>query len=132
MADTDQVATYLAEVRERAAGEIRSVAYIPGDVRWSCNDIPRLLAAVEAVLKQHQPGRVVILGACCSRHEAHRHFSITSTEAADVSACPECSATVYVSCTGCGVDIPLNSCPARTAISRALLGEGGSSARSDD
>ena len=44
--------------------------------------------------------------------------------AADVTACPDCPATVYVSCAGCGPHVPLDSCPVRTAISAALLGEG--------
>jgi hypothetical protein len=85
--------------------------------------VPRLLAAVEAVLAQHQPGRVVILGALCRQHEAHRHFSITSAEAEAVTACPSCTATVHVTCTGCGAPASLDFCPARNAIARELLGE---------
>ena len=87
-------------------------------------ELAKYRKAVEAVLAQHQPGRVVVLGALCSRHEAHRHFSITSTEAADVTACQDCAATVYVYCTGCGPSASLDSCPARTAISRELPREG--------
>ena len=83
-----------------------------------------LLKAVEAVLKPHQRGPVVILGALCPRHENHRYFSITAVEAADVIACPECTATVRDSCAYCGPQVPWDACPVRTAVSRALLGEG--------
>jgi hypothetical protein len=117
---SDQVGAYLAEVRQRgSSGKYYNPALLRNE------DVPRLLAAVEAVLEQHRPGRIGILGALCPRHENHRHFSITSMEATDVVACQDCSATVYDSCTGCGPQMRLDSCPARTAISRALLGEEG-------
>lgn len=106
----------MAEDRLAAAlGEIRD--------REQSRDVPVLVAAVEAVLKDHQPGRVTVLGSLCERHENHRHFSITATEAADVRACQACAATVYDSCTGCGPQVPVDRCPARNAITRALLGE---------
>lgn len=85
---------------------------------------PRLFAVVKKVLVQHQPGRIVVLGALCPRHENHRHFSITSLEAADVVACQECTATVHDSCAGCGPQVRLDSCPERTAITSELLGKG--------
>lgn len=40
-----------------------------------------------------------------------------------------CTATVYSSCTGCGPQVSLDSCPVRAAISDGLLGEGGDSER---
>ena len=83
--------------------------------------MPRLVAALEAVLKLHQPGRVMILGALCKRHESHRHFSITSTEADSVRACQDCTATVYRSCTGCGPQVSVDACPNRAAITAALI-----------
>jgi hypothetical protein len=89
------------------------------------SDVPRLVAAVVAILAQHQPGRIVLLGALCSRHEAHRLFSITAEEAADVRDCPDCAAAVFASCTGCGAGMRLDSCPARMAITRELTGEDG-------
>ena len=82
---------------------------------------PRFLAAFKKMLAQHQPGRIVILGALCPEHENHRHFSITSTEAAGITACPDCAANVYVSCAGCGPQKPLDLCQVRTAITRELL-----------
>lgn len=87
-------------------------------------DIPRLVAAIEAALKPHQPGRVTIYGNLCKLHENHRHFSITRTEADDVRACPDCAATVYPSCTGCGPHVSADACPVREAITTALAGTG--------
>ena len=81
---------------------------------------------LDAVLDQHRPGRIAILGSLCGSHESHRFFSITHIEAADVAACPDCTATVFDSCAGCGTSVRLDQCPARAAISRALLGEDGS------
>lgn len=111
MSDADPAATL-----ERISSELRTFGASDDDAR-------RLLKAVEAVLKLHQPGRVAILGALCERHEAHRHFSITRTEADDVRACPDCTATVYASCTGCPPGVDVEACVIRTAITRALTGD---------
>jgi hypothetical protein len=119
MPDTPDPAICIAEIRE----DVRSGWTAEARDRIREVHVPALLAAVEGVLAQHQPGRAVILGALCTRHEAHRHFSITSAEAADVMACPDCAAAVYVSCTGCGPQVPLDSCPARVIISRELSGK---------
>ena len=106
---------YAGEIPEGASESLRSTAGFYA---------PRLFAAVQKALAQHRPGRLVILGALCSRHENHRHFSITGTEAASVRDCPDCAAAVWTSCAGCPPPMPLDSCPVRTAISAALLGEG--------
>lgn len=79
--------------------------------------------ALEALAKPHQPGRNVVLGDVCRRHENHPYFSITALEAADVRACPDCTATVYVSCAGCGPQVSLDACPVRQAIARELTRE---------
>lgn len=128
---TDAVTTYLAEVRERSDRPLGpGVGALPisneavRHLMESAADVPHLLAAVEAVLKPHQRGPIVILGALCPRHENHRYFSITAVEAADVIACPECTATVRDSCAYCGPQVPREACPVRAAISRALLSEG--------
>ena len=120
----DRLAAYLEEVRIRA--RLAAPGMFKSSALESAGDVPRLLAAIEGVLDLHQRGRSVILGALCPRHKSHRYFSITRTEAADVVACQACEATVYDSCTGCGPQMwqmSLGSCPARTAISAALLGE---------
>ena len=114
----DPTRVYIAVVRE----DLRSGYSEKAADRIREQHIPALLAMVEAVLAQHQPGRVVILGGLCARHESHRHFSITGTEAADVTACPDCTASVYDSCTGCGLPVPMDSCPTRAAITRELPG----------
>lgn len=87
-------------------------------------DLPLVLAVVDALLKPHQPGRNVVFGDVCKRHEAHRHFSITDIEAAGVRDCPDCTATVYVSCAGCGPQVSLDQCPVRKTITRGLTREG--------
>jgi len=120
----DPLATELATICEQASlPDDRSYDALMAHAAASEEGIARLVAAVDAILAQHQPGPVVVLGALCPRHEAHRHFSITSAEVADVTACPDCPATVYVSCAGCGRPVRLDSCPARSAITRALTGE---------
>ena len=126
MADQDLLAVKLAAIRERA--EQITTEHDEGDCDLNgdtCtgHDAERLLAAVEALLAPHQPGCAVILGALCLYHAGHRFFSITSAEAADVAACPDCTATVYVSCAGCGTQVPLDSCPVRSAATTALLRE---------
>jgi hypothetical protein len=88
-------------------------------------DEARLVAAVEKVLEPHRPGRVTILGALCGRHENHRHFSITRTEAEGIRSCPDCKATVYTSCAGCGPQVSAEECRVRAAITAELTkGEG--------
>ena len=117
---TDPVATVLEE--SRALG--REYVAAPGPLGQLGREVLLLRDALEAVLAQHQPGRIVVLGALCPKHENHRHFSITSTEAASVMDCRECAATVYDSCAGCGPQVRLDSCPVRSAISASLLGQG--------
>lgn len=127
----DRVATSLdrirADIAERDAsiradwGNPATVADFNAAQDKLAARVPPLLAAIEAVLKPHQPGPVTIFGSLCKRHENHRHFSITATEAEDVQSCPECEAAVYTSCAGCH-PAPLDYCQVRSAISAALLG----------
>jgi len=117
MTDADLPAI-LKAMRDRAGFEAACTAEPIGT--RSCDDVTLLVMAIEDVLKPHQPGRVTILGALCKHHENHRHFSITSTEADGVRACPDCTATVYNSCTGCGPQVNVDACPVRTVITRAL------------
>jgi hypothetical protein len=85
------------------------------------SDVPRLLAAVEAVLELHQPGPVLLLGALCKNHAEYRFFSIDSTEQERLRACPDCQAVLRIHCT-CGSG-RFDRCRARVAITSALLGE---------
>jgi hypothetical protein len=129
MAD-DLLAATLAGIRERAEAaadfplaeiaEWKGPDSIGGWIAASALDVPRLLKAVDAALKLHQPGRIAVPGSLCKRHESHRFFSITSTEADGVRACRGCTATVYSSCTGCGLHVSADACPARCAITAEL------------
>jgi len=124
--DPDPASATLTAIRDEALG---SIAYAGNhacpDAGSSCSahNALRLLAAVEAVLKDHQPGRVKVFGYTCKSHEQHRFFSITSTEAGDVRACGQCTATVYNACTGCGPQVSVDACPVREAVTTALTGQ---------
>jgi hypothetical protein len=124
--EPDFLAAELAAIKQRSAilGE-PGAAYRTLIGRAQCldsaADVPPLLAAVDRVLKLHQPGARVVLGALCDRHEVCRHFSITATEAAGVMACTDCKADVYQSCTGCGEHVNVEKCPVRTVITGELL-----------
>ena len=102
----DGLTAALGQIRNRAEQITREhdPADCIADLGGTCtgHDAERLLAVADAVLELHQPGSIAIAGALCPRHENHRFFSISSTEAADVEACPDCPAAVYVTCTGCG------------------------------
>lgn len=131
----DDPTAYLAGIKDRAkaaadfplaefAGLINhDTKTVGGWIAASALDVPALVAAVEAVLKLHQPGPVTIIGTLCKRHANHRYFSITSTEAEDVRACQDCEAMVYRSCSGCGHPAPVDMCPVREAIRAALSGK---------
>lgn len=119
----DRLSAALEEIRERGYENGAHGARAARLSDAAAIDVPRLLAALDAVLKPHQPGRIVVFGSVCKRHENYCYFSITSTEAADVQACPDCTATVYVSCAGCGLQVSLDRCPVRNGIARELLGE---------
>jgi hypothetical protein len=128
--DPDPLAAELAGIRDRAAqitGD-HDPADCIGDLGGPCSghDAERLADVAEAVLALHQRSRFVLLGALCKGHAVCRDFSITSNEADHVGDCPDCSATVSVSCT-CGYP-DLERCPHRLAIARELLGKGNSRA----
>jgi hypothetical protein len=82
-------------------------------------DLRKALTALKAVLAFHQRSRFVLHGALCKDHAVCRDFSITSIEADHVRECPDCSATVSVSCT-CGHP-DIERCPHREAIAAELL-----------
>jgi hypothetical protein len=112
----DRLAEELAAIREHASS---GKYYNPALLRNE--DVPRLLAAVEAVLKLHQPGPVLLLGTLCKNHADYRFFSIDSTEQERVRACPDCQAVLHIHCT-CGSG-RFDRCRARVAITSALLSE---------
>jgi hypothetical protein len=128
--DTDRLDAELAAIRQRSDRPLDHVGSLPisnpavRGLMESCADVPRLLAVVEAALAPHEPGRRIVFGSLCDRHETHRFFSITATEAADVTGCPDCTATVYASCRACGDHVRLDSCPVREAVASELLSPG--------
>lgn len=115
----DPLAAELAAIRERSEVSSCHHGRLVTAHAISAHDVPRLLAAVGRVLALHQPGRFVVLGAVCEKHEPYASFSITSTEAQHLKDCPDCPATVSVSCT-CGYP-DLDRCPHRVAITDELL-----------
>jgi hypothetical protein len=126
---SEDVAALLAGIKERNAlvtdANLNADAFgavYAAMVQLACVDSGFLVAAVEAVLAPHQPGRRTVLGSTCKRHDNYRFFSITATEADDVRACPDCSATVFISCAGCGIGMGVDECPVREAITRELTG----------
>jgi hypothetical protein len=109
------------------AGDLR-VEQELADAEFICaarTALPLAIGALERLLADHQPGRIVILGSLCRRHANYRHFSITATEAEDVRACLLCAATAHASCTGCGGQVSADACPVRGAITRELTGKDG-------
>ena len=116
----DPVAAYLEQARS-AAAPFRFSSAPEGRL---AGYLLHAAAAVEAVLRPHQPGRIVIMGALCAAHEAHRHFSITGTEAQAVRDCPECAGEPFVICTGCAGATAFTDCPVRKVVAVELLGEG--------
>jgi hypothetical protein len=128
-ATADPVVAELARIRDRAEDEMRHVDRAPEDVPWSCEDVPRLLAALEAVLELHKP-----VVRCTSRPcDDHRFVSrgllrpISWQEwRAEVDACTVCTATERQVCATCRNTCPDDDvwpCPTAAVISRALLGE---------
>lgn len=118
----DRVTAYLAEVKFDLDGPgPRPLPYI------ARRHAPALLGAVEAVLKPHQPGPVTIHGTLCKKHKVCRDFSIDRTEAEHIAACPDCMATAFASCAGCGPHVAFDQCPVRLAIARELPGTKGDS-----
>lgn len=124
----DRLATWLTGARERASQITDEHGPDDCDLNGeTCtgHDADRMLKALEAVLAPHEPGRRIVTGSLCASHETHRYFSITATEAAGVTNCPDCKATVYASCRACGEYVPVDRCPVREAVASALLGEDG-------
>ena len=65
MPDTDLSAA-LDGIRARIAKVTDGLDFMPDGEPWPVEDGTRLLAAVDAVLAKHQPGRFALLGALCA------------------------------------------------------------------
>lgn len=113
----DDLTAVLADMKERAGFEAACTPAPLGS--RSCDDAVLLLAAAERVLALHQPGVFTVAGHLCEQHAVYRHFSIDRTEAEQCRACPDCTATLCVSCT-CGLP-DRDRCPTVAAITEEVL-----------
>jgi len=140
MSNADPLAAELAAIERRHA-KIKQ----PGGLRWdfdggyaandaegvgrllaSTDDVPRLLAAVEAVLalhvKQEEPVRSYGPGDSCPQHLM---TALGRRNYATMHKCPDCRYTEYFVCEYCDRSNDTWPCPTYAAISSALLGEAG-------
>jgi len=122
------VAAELAAIRERWS----KVAYVglrpevvpePGHQPEWLPDVPRLLAAVEAVLAMHKPTGIVGEVQLCDRHASYV-YPVSPAVVADRRECPGCHVVERPRCWhgSCPDEWP---CPDYAAISAALLGKDG-------
>jgi hypothetical protein len=120
MPDTD-LTSALDAIRDRRA---RSTSYVSardlpdGDNRSAASaaDVPRLLAAVDAVLARHVPKTVTVTRLCGAHHRIV------------IPDCPDCVKRQVTTCAACDPVCPDDNtwpCADYLAISRELTGEDG-------
>lgn len=88
-------------------------------------DVPRLIKAVEAVLKLHRPQESVVRNICAA-HATGPKWRKSSTLAvfrAEVDACPDCRKEDVQVCAHCDCPNDTWPCPTYAAITAALTGE---------
>lgn len=153
----DPVAAELAAIRERTESPVPNAGSLPISHPGVCSlmasaaDVPRLLAAVEAVLKDHRieplyqhadegecgcpvPGDEADIAEDVAYDNAHPEGTgplgtglVCTKKPATGQWCTGCAdIAVEHGCFTVPKDYPPEKCPVRTAISRALLGEEGS------
>ena len=86
------------------------------EIRLRLDDVPRLLAAVEAVLARHVPKTVTVTRLCGAHHRIV------------IPDCPDCVKRQVTTCAACDPVCPDDNtwpCANYQAISRALTGEDG-------
>lgn len=122
-APDDRLPAELAAIRDRNEHLRTRYGYVGGllALAGARDDVPRLLAALDAVLALHQPEPVKWTDVCTA------HLSFTTTMAEE-EECPACQVITYTACTRCrnADDEParLEDCEVREAITRELTGEG--------
>jgi hypothetical protein len=127
----DTLTAALDEIRERRALiDDPDVAFAVAAKRMAATmrDFPRLLAALDEVLKLHtRRDQPVITTALCVKHSGVRVQGILVAERrVAVRACPDCTVTEKYVCIHCRHECPDDDdwpCPTYEAISRALMGE---------
>jgi len=122
----DPVAAELTAIRERSEHMRSRYGHVGGllALAGAKDDVPRLLAAVEAVLAFHQPKTVTVRRFCGPHASLARIAEVTGAE---IVACPDCSDNEVVTCTGCDPVCPDDNfwpCATVRAITTELLGEG--------
>ena len=137
----DRLSAVLAEIRERSERPLGpSAMALPisspavQGLLESAADVPRLLAALDAVLRLHRPHR--IYDECEHEHTEDEVRAGTAVDAGEFFACEEsfervvcrhcCAADGYGQTEDCATDHAADECwpcPTAQAITRALTGE---------
>lgn len=123
-ADADPVAAYLAAARQRwdtAENAVYATLLGRAQALTSLADVPRLLAAVEAVLARHvrqeQPVRSYDLDLRCPAH----HWTTAAASVADIRNCPDCTYREHRVCANPDCREHGWPCPDYQAIATELL-----------
>jgi hypothetical protein len=115
---TDDLTAALDQIRERGyRNGATGATLLAGLSDAAAVDVPLLLAAIETVLKLHQPHPVKWTNPC------GKHWDF----AGDYSACTDCEHIAYIACTRCRntEDEParFGHCEVRETVRAALTGE---------
>lgn len=119
---TDDLSASLAEIRKRSrwTSGAEGIAEPGATAVKSAGDVPRLLAAVDAVLKRHALTAFHRHTEPCARHRCR--------DIADRRTCAECLTVEWTGCETCrdefGNPARPEDCKERAAILAALAGEG--------
>jgi hypothetical protein len=134
MSDADKMTTALDEIRGRGYRKGTAPGLKAGELAdRAAADVPRLLAALDEVLKLHTRQETPVqswdLDLRCEKHQWTRNdrygpFKGLREHLLSVRNCPDCTCRETHPCTHCREDDW--PCPEVQAISRALLGEDGS------
>jgi hypothetical protein len=133
MADADRLPALLEEIRNRGKRVWEGRGNVGGllAIGEAKDDVPRLLAAVEAALAAHPLDVLVSYWQPCPVHAAMREAFGNpvhgGTSYRGERECPNCRLVEYAGCDGCrgedGHPSRPGECPTRQAITRELLGE---------
>jgi hypothetical protein len=122
MPDADNLTSALDAIRDRRARSTSCVSArdLPdGDNRSAASaaDVPRLLAAVDAVLALHKPFGCLTVRPC----PEHAIFGTQELSPDTHRNCADCVYEEWDQCAECGPDVRF-PCPTYLAISRELTG----------
>lgn len=129
----DLLAAELAAIRDRDQRIWNGRGNVGGllAINDAKDDVPRLVAAVEAALALHRPDGYSLEIKPCELHSVTRISMAPTDLAAAQRACPDCRVTEYVRCWQHGCPGPW-PCPTYQALAGELLskdaGKGGTDA----